>query len=338
MLIVGGGVAGLETLLALRAMAGDRVDITILAPEAKFVNRSMAVDRPSDSRAVRGLRLGDITADLDARWHRGVLERVEPERQVIVTEDGRELHYDRLVLALGARTEREWQANDVLTYRDAGDAHEYRRLLRQLKDGRISRVAFVKPVGASWPLPLYELTLAAAAECDAWGVEVELSLVTPEVEPLEIFGAPASAAVREALDAARVRLYAGSRGVPSRPGRLHVSPGEPAAPCRPHRHLAAARGTKLRGVPCDPAGFVRTDAHGRVLGMRDVFAAGDATAFPIKQGGLAAQQADARCRGDRGVRGRRRRSAAVPAGPARTADGGRGGALHARAHRHRRGR
>ena len=27
--------------------------------------------------------------------------------------------------------------------------------------------------------------------------------------------------------------------------------------------------------------------------MRDVFAAGDATAFPIKQGGLAAQQADA---------------------------------------------
>jgi hypothetical protein len=38
-LIVGGGVAGLETLLALRALAGDRVDITILAPELKFVNR-----------------------------------------------------------------------------------------------------------------------------------------------------------------------------------------------------------------------------------------------------------------------------------------------------------
>jgi len=31
-LIAGGGVAGLETLLALRALAGDRVDITILAP------------------------------------------------------------------------------------------------------------------------------------------------------------------------------------------------------------------------------------------------------------------------------------------------------------------
>ena len=31
-LIAGGGVAGLETLLALRALAADRVDITILAP------------------------------------------------------------------------------------------------------------------------------------------------------------------------------------------------------------------------------------------------------------------------------------------------------------------
>ena len=98
---------------------------------------------------MRGLKLGEITADLGARWQRGVLERVEHARRVIVTEDGRELRYDRLVLALGAHSEREWQANDVLTYRDAGDAHEYRRLLRQLNDGRVSRVAFVKPVGAT---------------------------------------------------------------------------------------------------------------------------------------------------------------------------------------------
>ena len=40
-------------------------------------------------------------------------------------------------------------------------------------------------------------------------------------------------------------------------------------------------------------GFIHTDAHGRVPGLDDVFAAGDATTFPVKQGGLAAQQADA---------------------------------------------
>jgi NADH dehydrogenase FAD-containing subunit len=34
-LIAGGGVAGLETLLALRALAPDLLDITILTPELK---------------------------------------------------------------------------------------------------------------------------------------------------------------------------------------------------------------------------------------------------------------------------------------------------------------
>ena len=34
------------------------------------------------------------------------------------------------------------------------------------------------------------------------------------------------------------------------------------------------------------------DEWGRVTGVEDVFAAGDATSFPVKQGGLATQQAD----------------------------------------------
>jgi sulfide:quinone oxidoreductase len=52
-------------------------------------------------------------------------------------------------------------------------------------------------------------------------------------------------------------------------------------------------GPRLRGIPAGRDGFIHTDPHGRIAGRDDVFAAGDATAFPIKQGGLAAQQADA---------------------------------------------
>lgn len=48
-LIAGAGVAGLETLLALRALAPDLVEITILAPELKFINRSMSVTQPFNS-------------------------------------------------------------------------------------------------------------------------------------------------------------------------------------------------------------------------------------------------------------------------------------------------
>ena len=87
-LIAGGGVAGLETLLALRALAGDRVDVTIVAPELRFINRSMAVDQPFKPQRMRGVRLDDTAAELGARWHRGALDRVEHEQRRGVTTDG----------------------------------------------------------------------------------------------------------------------------------------------------------------------------------------------------------------------------------------------------------
>jgi sulfide:quinone oxidoreductase len=46
-------------------------------------------------------------------------------------------------------------------------------------------------------------------------------------------------------------------------------------------------------MPEGAGGFVRTDEYGRVEGRDDVYAAGDMTTFPLKQGGIAAQQADA---------------------------------------------
>jgi sulfide:quinone oxidoreductase len=47
------------------------------------------------------------------------------------------------------------------------------------------------------------------------------------------------------------------------------------------------------GIPTNWSGFVPTDGLGRVEGLANVYAAGDMSTFPIKQGGLAAQQADA---------------------------------------------
>lgn len=293
-LIAGGGVAGLETLLALRAMAADRLDITILTPELKFVNYSMSVDQPFKPKRSRGLRLEDAAAELGAHWLRGTLDRVEPQRHTVVTKDGDELPYDMLVLALGTRTEREWDSDDVLTYHSGHDGPKYRMLLHQLHEGQIRKVAFVKPAGASWPLPLYDLALTTAADCAAHDrPDVELSLITPEQEPLGIFGMTASAAIRQLFDERGVMLHTSSYAVPSRPGWLDISPGSRGM--RVDRVVTEPRliGPRPRGVPCGEHGFIDTDAHGRVAGLDDVFAAGDMTAFPIKQGGLAAQQADA---------------------------------------------
>jgi sulfide:quinone oxidoreductase len=116
--IAGGGIAGLETLLALRALAGDRVDITLVSPDRFFVNRSMAVDQPFRTQGPRGIRMERIAAEHGTGWHRGALDRVERDRRVVVTKDGDELPYDVLVLAIGARSDREWHADEVLTFHD----------------------------------------------------------------------------------------------------------------------------------------------------------------------------------------------------------------------------
>jgi sulfide:quinone oxidoreductase len=49
----------------------------------------------------------------------------------------------------------------------------------------------------------------------------------------------------------------------------------------------------IEGLPRDRDGFIPVDSHGCVRGADDVYAAGDGTWFPVKQGGLACQQADA---------------------------------------------
>jgi len=52
-------------------------------------------------------------------------------------------------------------------------------------------------------------------------------------------------------------------------------------------------GPSTPGVPKrDAHGFIPVDVHCKVQGLERVFAAGDATDFAVKDGGLAAQQAD----------------------------------------------
>jgi sulfide:quinone oxidoreductase len=158
----------------------------------------------------------------------------------------------------------------------------------------LTKVAFVKPPGPTWPLPLYDLALMTAAEAAApGGCQVELSLVTPEEEPLGIFGSVASTEIRRLLKESGVTLHTASYGEPVRPGWLEISPADRGIEVDQVVTEPRLAGPGIRGLPCDRDGFIHTDAHGRVPGLERVYAAGDATTFPVKHGGLAAQQADA---------------------------------------------
>jgi sulfide:quinone oxidoreductase len=98
--------------------------------------------------------------------------------------------------------------------------------------------------------------------------------------------------VRDDLAAAGVDVVTGVV-VTETDGRLIVQPGGESLEGQSVIALPRARARNVKGLPADEGGFIPVDEHGRVAGTENVWAAGDAIAYPIKQGGLAAQQADA---------------------------------------------
>jgi sulfide:quinone oxidoreductase len=154
-------------------------------------------------------------------------------------------------------------------------------------------LAFVVPPKAGWPLPLYELALKTAERARSMGSgDLELTIVTNEDVPLAAFRGAGSDAVAGLLAEAGIATLC-STYVTAFDGRtLTLAPGNRSLEADAVLALPELHGPDLPGVPCDPDGFVHADEHGRVPGLDDVYAVGDATTFPIKQGGIATQQAD----------------------------------------------
>jgi len=123
-------------------------------------------------------------------------------------------------------------------------------------------------------------------------VGVELTLITPEPDPLGAFGPAAGQMLRNLLADRGIALKTGTYAEEISDGELHLRPAGTLAVDEVVT-LAELDGPELAGVPADAAGFIIVDDHCRVTGLEDVYAAGDGTTFPVKQGGIATQQADA---------------------------------------------
>jgi sulfide:quinone oxidoreductase len=289
--VAGGGVAGLETIMALHDLAGPRVSVELICPEAEFVYKPLTVGEPFAGRSASRHSLERIAADFDAKLTVDALDWVAPGQHALFTRSGAEIGYDVLVVALGAR--REQPFDQVVTFRGHEDSEAVQGLVHDIEHGYSRRVAFVVPPGVTWPLPLYELALMAAARAHEMQMEVDLHLVTPEETPLAAFGGEASAEVAAMLDAAGITVETGAYAEVEGGQTVHLRPS--GRSIEAHRILAVPilHGTAPRGVPATGDGFIPVDSHGSVTGISDVYAAGDGVAFPIKQGGIATQQADA---------------------------------------------
>ena len=292
--IAGGGVAGLEALLALSALAEELVDVELVSPSDEFVYRPMLVAEPFGAADVLRIELERVARDTGARHTKDALVSVDPGARTISTAAGATLGYDALLIALGANPVEA--VPGALTFSGEEERRRFAELLATLGRRGTKRLAFVVPRAATWSIAAYELALLTAAERDARRLEgVELTLVTHEAAPLDLFGSAASQLVAARLEEAGISVRLSSRVDRFEDGQLHLhADGSVSADAAVA--LPALEVPLLPGLPQRQNGFVQTDTAMHVDGLEAVWAAGDATWFPIKQGGLAAQQADVAAR------------------------------------------
>jgi sulfide:quinone oxidoreductase len=301
-LIAGAGVAAIESAVALRELAGPRVAITLLAPDREFLHWPSPTPEGSMQPGPERIPLVQIADALEAELIGDSASWVQRVAQLVHTAAGDELGYDALILCLGAVAHRRYEHAVTIEDRSGDDL---RRLLDEVGGGEVRRVAFIATERMAWTLPLYEFALRSATRARESAHDVRLTLLTSEVEPLQVFGTAASREVAELLREHGIELVRSVHCEVPEPGRIVVSRGQAqgerwvTSQARPRARLAdriltmpELHGPPLRGVPRARNGFIPVNPQCRVRGAQRVYAAGDATDFPIKHGGIATQQAE----------------------------------------------
>jgi sulfide:quinone oxidoreductase len=290
-LIAGGGVAAIETALALGELAGELTDVSLIAPGEEFLYRPMTVREPFALEQARRYPLARIAADAGATLIGDELAWVDADARAVHTGSGAELAYDALVVALGGKAVPRYE--HALTIDDRHLDELLHGVIQDVESGYLESLAFVSPGRMPWQLPLYELALQTAARAYDMDVEVAITLVTPEDSPLAIFGAGASSGVAALLERSGIQVITSAYAEIPRTGELVINPGDRRLHVDRVIALPELYGPGVRGLPLHEHGFLRVDPHGKVLGVERVYAAGDTIEFAVKHGGLAAQQADA---------------------------------------------
>ncbi|MDQ6818518.1 MAG: FAD-dependent oxidoreductase [Actinomycetota bacterium] len=290
-LIVGGGVAALEAALALRELGGERIATTLIAPNPEFMYRPMTVREPFGYAPAKRYPLRTIVRDIGVELLADRFKWLDPERRVVHTEAGDQPSYDALLLALGARMHSRFK--HAITLDDTRLDELLHGLIQDIEGGYVKRLAFIVPGRMGWPLPIYELALMTASRAFDMNVELSITIATPEDAPLAIFGRGVSDAVGQLLEENGIVTITSAHCEVHEPGRVAINPGSRELQVDRIVAMPELHGPSVPGVPGgSPGGFIPVDIHCKVPGIERVWAAGDATDFAIKHGGIAAQQAD----------------------------------------------
>lgn len=289
-LIAGGGVAGLEAAFALQHLAADRVRVRVVSGGTDFVYRPLAIGEPFNRSHAARMPLAELVQEAGAELISDALVHVDVDGRCAQLASGAKLDYDALLVATGAIIDPVLE--HVTGIDDARMDQLLHGLVQDIEEGYLHRLAVIIPSPPAWPLPAYELALMASERAWEMQVDLEVTLVTPERVPLDLFGPVASRGLTTLLGERRIEVITSAWCKVPRSGSVQIHPGGSELEFDRIVALPALRGPDLGGLPRDGGGFLPVDEYGHVRGADRVWAAGDCTDVPIKQGGVSADLAD----------------------------------------------
>jgi sulfide:quinone oxidoreductase len=289
-LIAGGGVAGLEAAFALQHLAADRVRVRVASVGTDFVYRPLSIGEPFNRSHAAHMPLRELVEEAGAELISDALVHVDVTARRAQLASGADLDYDALLVATGATIDPVYE--HVTGIDDARMDDLLHGLVQDIEEGYLHRLAVIIPSPPPWPFPAYELALMASERAWDMQVDLEVTLVTPERAPLDLFGSVASRALTTLLGERRIEVITSAWCEVPRSRSLLIHPSGSELEFDRIVALPALRGPDLGGLPRDGGGFLPVDEYARVRGADRVWAAGDCTDVPIKQGGVSAQLAD----------------------------------------------
>jgi sulfide:quinone oxidoreductase len=285
--IVGGGIAALEAVLYLRAITDGSADVVVISPDPEFVYRPLIVREPFSPETAERRDLRALLASIGADLIVGRVESVESDDHLIQLEGDQQVAYGQALIAAGSQLQSPYSSAETLWTGEPPTSFD--QILRRVPDD--GRLNLIVPPGATWSLPIYEFALMGARRLDEVRPDVRLTIVTPEQAPLIIFGTAASGEIADLLELRSIGFRPDTWVIENERGELREG-ADGATIEGVSLALPVMAGRPIGGLPVDRGGFIPIDEFCRVRGLEDVFAAGDGTSFPIKQGGIATQQAD----------------------------------------------
>lgn len=302
-LVLGGGFAGLESAFYLRMRLRDQAHITLVSDRDRFLFKPNTIYIPF------GLDPEKLTFPLDRPARRKHIslrhtraQEIDPDNK-IVHADGHKLSYDFLVIATGAGMRPEevpgldthartvWTPKEMLRLRTA-----FYELVEAARSNQHKRVLFLIPPNNKCSGPLYEIVMML----DTWLRRrqvrrlVDITWSTFEKGYIQAFGPRLHEFVGKEF--ARRGITGFTQYVVERvePDHVVYRDGQEL----PYDLLVSfppyVASTPFPGLPSDERGFLKANLSTRQLeGHPEIYAAGDAADFPVKQAFLAFLQADA---------------------------------------------